>query len=96
MLICHASVGRRGESIQIYMAASGTAATSKQLVLTPELRFEERNAHKQCKSLQCRAGKYTAKEATVAQQYEAGLVARYGQEHVDWAQWPPRNDQLPP
>ncbi|WP_347003882.1 recombination protein NinG [Enterobacter roggenkampii] len=50
----------------------------------PELRFEERNAHKQCKSCNAGAGKYTAKEATVAQQYEAGLVARYGQEYVDW------------
>ena len=49
----------------------------------PELRFEERNAHKQCKSCNAGAGKYTAKEATVAQQYEAGLVARYGQEYVD-------------
>ncbi|WP_225381508.1 recombination protein NinG, partial [Escherichia coli] len=34
------------------------------------------------------AGKYTAKEATVAQQYEAGLVARYGQEYVDWLNGP--------
>ncbi len=39
----------------------------------PELRFEERNAHKQCKSCNAGAGKYTAKELTVAQQYEAGL-----------------------
>jgi hypothetical protein len=30
----------------------------------PELRFEERNAHKQCKSCNAGAGKYTAKEAT--------------------------------
>ncbi|MBH8545544.1 recombination protein NinG, partial [Klebsiella pneumoniae] len=31
---------------------------------------------------------YTAKELTVAQQYEAGLVARYGQEYVDWLNGP--------
>mgnify|MGYP000847680326 CR=1 FL=1 len=54
----------------------------------PELRFEERNAHKQCKSCNAGAGKYTAKEATVAQQYEAGLVARYGQDYVDWLNGP--------
>lgn len=54
----------------------------------PELRFEERNAHKQCKSCNAGAGKYTAKEATVAQQYEAGLVARYGQVYVDWLNGP--------
>ncbi|EMK2609095.1 TPA: NinG family protein, partial [Klebsiella pneumoniae] len=54
----------------------------------PELRFEERNAHKQCKSCNAGAGKYTAKELTVAQQYEAGLVARYGQEYVDWLNGP--------
>lgn len=54
----------------------------------PELRFEERNAHKQCKSCNAGAGKYTTKEATVAQQYEAGLVARYGQEYVDWLNGP--------
>lgn len=54
----------------------------------PELRFEERNAHKQCKSCNAGAGKYTAKEATVAQQYEDGLVARYGQEYADWLNGP--------
>ena len=54
----------------------------------PELRFEERNAHKQCKSCNAGAGKYTAKEATVAQQYEAGPVARYGQDYVDWLNGP--------
>lgn len=54
----------------------------------PELRFEERNAHKQCKSCNAGAGKYTAKEATVAQQYEAGLVARYGQGYVNWLNGP--------
>ncbi|HBM9480540.1 TPA: recombination protein NinG [Klebsiella oxytoca] len=54
----------------------------------PELRFEERNAHKQCKSCNAGAGKYTAKEATVAQQYEAGLVVRYGQDYVDWLNGP--------
>lgn len=54
----------------------------------PELRFEEFNAHKQCKSCNAGAGKFTAKEATVTQQYESGLIARYGQEYVDWLNGP--------
>ncbi len=54
----------------------------------PELRFEESNAHKQCKSCNAGAGKYTAKEATVAKNYEAGLVARYGHACVDWLNGP--------
>ena len=54
----------------------------------PELRFEERNAHKQCKSCNAGAGKFTRKEATVSQQYEDGLVARYGQDYVDWLNGP--------
>lgn len=54
----------------------------------PELRFEERNAHRQCKSCNAGAGKYTAKEATVNQKYEAGLVVRYGQKYVDWLNGP--------
>jgi hypothetical protein len=87
MLVCHASVAARPTRL-ICMAASGTAATSKRLALTTQLRFEERNAHKQCKSCNAGAGKYTAKESTVAQQYEAGLVARYGQEYVDWLNGP--------
>ncbi len=33
-------------------------------------------------------GQATAKEATVAQQYEAGLVARYGQGYVNWLNGP--------
>lgn len=60
----------------------------KSVGANPELRFEERNAHKQCKSCNGGAGKYTAKEATVNQHYEAGLISRYGQEYVDWLNGP--------
>ena len=50
-----------------------TAATlTKRSALTLSASFEERNAHEQCKSCNAGAGKYTAKESTVAQQYEAG------------------------
>ncbi|MCI1672333.1 recombination protein NinG [Citrobacter braakii] len=54
----------------------------------PELRFEEWNAHKQCKSCNAGSGQYSGKEATVAQHYEAGLIARYGQDYVDWLNGP--------
>lgn len=60
----------------------------KSVGANPELRFEERNAHKQCKSCNGGAGNFTAKEATVSKQYEAGLVQRYGQEYVDWLNGP--------
>ncbi|STV05254.1 protein NinG [Klebsiella pneumoniae subsp. ozaenae] len=76
------------------MAASGDCGHFKTVGAYPELRFEERNAHKQCKSCNAGAGKYTAKEATVAQQYEAGLIARYGQEYVDWLNGPHEMNQL--
>lgn len=54
----------------------------------PELRFEELNAHRQCKSCNAGSSKYAAKGATVAQQYEANLILRVGQEAVDWLNGP--------
>lgn len=54
----------------------------------PELRFEELNAHRQCKSCNAGSSKYAAKGATVAQQYEANLIVRIGQEAVDWLNGP--------
>ncbi|EOD2822302.1 recombination protein NinG [Providencia sp. DFU6] len=54
----------------------------------PELRFEERNAYKQCKSCNAGAGKYSHKNATVTQKYELRLVERFGQELVDWLRGP--------
>jgi hypothetical protein len=54
----------------------------------PELRFEELNAHRQCKSCNAGSSKYAAKGATVAQQYESNLIMRIGQEAVDWLNGP--------
>lgn len=54
----------------------------------PELRFEELNAHKQCKSCNAGSSKYSAKAATVAKQYEVSLIERIGQEAVDWLNGP--------
>ncbi len=54
----------------------------------PELRFEESNAHKQCKSCNGGSGKYTRKNKTVGTEYERRLRARIGDEQVDWLQGP--------
>lgn len=54
----------------------------------PELRFEERNAYRQCKPCNAGSAKYGAKAATVAQKYEANLVKLFGQDLVDWLNGP--------
>jgi len=50
----------------------------------PELRFEELNAHKQLKSCNAGAGKYTKKNYTVSKQYRENLIAKIGLEKVEW------------
>jgi len=50
----------------------------------PELRFEEKNAYKQCKKCNGGSGKYAKKNKTVAVSYEENLRARIGDETVDW------------
>lgn len=54
----------------------------------PELRFEERNAYKQCKSCNAGAGKFSHKNNTVTQKYELRLIEKFGQELVDWLRGP--------
>ena len=54
----------------------------------PELRFEEKNAYKQCKSCNGGSGKYTRKNYTVSQEYEERLAKRVGQDIVDWLNGP--------
>ncbi|MBS0918242.1 recombination protein NinG [Providencia rettgeri] len=54
----------------------------------PELRFDERNAYKQCKSCNAGAGKYSQKNATVSQKYEQRLIERFGQCLIDWLRGP--------
>jgi hypothetical protein len=49
----------------------------------PELAFDEDNCHKQCKSCNGGSGKFAHKARTVAQQYEANLIERIGQDRVD-------------
>lgn len=54
----------------------------------PEIRFEERNAFRQCKKCNGGAGHYARKNHTVSQNYEANLIAEFGQGYVDWLRGP--------
>jgi len=50
----------------------------------PELRFEELNAHKQCKSCNGGSGKYVRKNRTVQQNYRVNLIKKIGLKQVLW------------
>jgi len=50
----------------------------------PELRYEETNVHKQCKSCNGGAGKYTKKNHSVTKEYRIKLIERIGLEKVLW------------
>lgn len=49
----------------------------------PELRFDEDNCHKQCKSCNAGSGKFSHKARTVSQNYERNLIERIGLERVE-------------
>lgn len=50
----------------------------------PDLRFNEFNAHKQCKSCNAGSGKFSHKAATVGKRYREKLIDRIGLERVEW------------
>lgn len=54
----------------------------------PELRFEEKNAYRQCKKCNGGAGKHAKKNHTVSMEYEARLRLKIGDELVDWLKGP--------
>jgi len=54
----------------------------------PELRFDENNAAKQCKSCNAGAGKYAKKNHTVSQSYRVNLIERIGLEAVEALEGP--------
>ena len=54
----------------------------------PELRFEELNAHKQCKSCNGGSGRFTRKNHTVSQEYQERLIDRIGLADVEWLKGP--------
>jgi hypothetical protein len=54
----------------------------------PELRFEELNAAKQCKSCNGGSGRYAKKNHTVSASYRVELINRIGIERVEWLEGP--------
>ena len=50
----------------------------------PELRFEELNAHKQCKKCNGGSGRFTKKETTVSKEYRINLIKKIGLDKVEW------------
>ena len=54
----------------------------------PELRFDERNAAKQCKKCNGGSGKYSRKGRSVKEGFDIGMLERYGQERLDWLNGP--------
>lgn len=54
----------------------------------PQLRFEELNAHKQCKSCNGGSSKYARKGETVRTEYRIRLVGRIGADKVSWLDGP--------
>ncbi len=54
----------------------------------PELRFEELNAYKQCKSCNGGSGKFTKKNDTVCKAYREKLIKKIGIDKVEWLEGP--------
>jgi hypothetical protein len=54
----------------------------------PELRFEELNAHKQCKSCNGGSGNFSSKSKTVGEKYRVKLIKKIGIENVEWIEGP--------
>ena len=54
----------------------------------PELRFEQDNAARQCKSCNGGSGNYSRKNHQTAKDYRAELIKRIGLERVEWLEGP--------
>ena len=54
----------------------------------PELRFEELNAHKQCKTCNGGSNKYAKKTRLVSEAYRINLIEKIGIENVEWVEGP--------
>ena len=54
----------------------------------PELRFEQDNAARQCKSCNGGSGNYSRKNHQTANDYRAELIKRIGLERVEWLEGP--------
>ena len=54
----------------------------------PEIRFEEFNAHKQCKSCNGGAGNFSKKDTSVSKEYRINLIDKIGLDKVEWLEGP--------
>jgi hypothetical protein len=54
----------------------------------PELRFEELNASKQCKSCNGGAGNFSKKDTSVSREYRENLIKKIGLDKVEWLEGP--------
>lgn len=54
----------------------------------PELRFEEKNAYRQCKACNGGSGRFAAKNATVHARYRETLIQWFGLSLVEWLEGP--------
>ena len=78
------SCGRSENEIENTVGGKWDCGHFKTRGAYPELRFEELNAHKQCKKCNGGSGKFAKKNRTVSQEYEQRLIQKIGQENVDW------------
>ena len=54
----------------------------------PELRFEELNASKQCKSCNGGSANFSHKDTTVSKEYRINLIEKIGLDKVEWLEGP--------
>jgi hypothetical protein len=76
------SCGR--EHVEWTLGGSWDCGHFRSVGAAPELRFEELNAHKQCKSCNGGSGKYARKNHTVSAEYRVRLIERIGLAKVEW------------
>ncbi len=82
------SCGRSESEVEIFTGGKWDCGHFLGVGAHPELRFEPKNAYKQCKSCNGGSGKYSKKSDTVAKEYERRLREKVGDDVVDWLQGP--------
>lgn len=82
------SCGRSESEVEIFTGGKWDCGHFLGVGARPELRFEPKNAYRQCKSCNGGSGKYAKKSSTVAEEYERRLRERVGDDTVDWLKGP--------
>ena len=72
----------------IFVGGKWDAGHFKSRGAYPELRFNENNIHKQCKSCNGGSGKFSHKEKTVSEAYRINLIKKIGIDKVEWLEGP--------